>query len=68
MTESVAARAFEPWFSQRQDVGGRGLGLALCRLLVRQVGGEVEIVDRGGRAGTRMRISVEVLRELEVDS
>jgi two-component system C4-dicarboxylate transport sensor histidine kinase DctB len=60
MTESVAARAFEPWFSQRQSEGGRGMGLALSRLLVRQIGGEVEIVDRGGRSGTRVRISLEV--------
>jgi predicted RND superfamily exporter protein/signal transduction histidine kinase len=65
MTEAIAARAFEPWFSERRDQGGRGMGLALSRLLLRQVGGDVEIVDRGGRSGTRVRISVEVQTGIE---
>jgi predicted RND superfamily exporter protein/signal transduction histidine kinase len=68
MTEAIAARAFEPWFSERRDQGGRGMGLALSRLLVRQVGGDVEIVDRGGRSGTRVRISVEVQAGIEATS
>ena len=43
MDDETKARAFEPWFTRRAEQGGRGLGLALCRLLIRQLGGEVEI-------------------------
>jgi signal transduction histidine kinase len=56
MDEETKARAFEPWFTKRESEGGRGLGLALCRLLVRQLGGEVEIAMSEPGKGTRMRI------------
>ena len=56
MDDYISARAFEPWFTTRHDEGGRGLGLALCRLLIRQIGGVVEIVSSEPGKGTRMRI------------
>jgi hypothetical protein len=56
MDEETQARAFDPWFTRRSDRGGRGLGLTLCRLLVRQRGGDVQIVESRPGKGTRMRI------------
>jgi len=56
MDEETQRHAFEPWFTRRAAEGGRGLGLALCQLLVRQVGGEVEIAASEPGKGTRMRI------------
>jgi signal transduction histidine kinase len=56
MDEATKSRAFEPWFTTRAEEGGRGLGLALCRLLIRQVGGDVEIAASEPEKGTRMRI------------
>jgi uncharacterized protein len=56
MDEETRVRAFEPWFTRRAEHGGRGLGLPLSQLLIRQVGGEVEIVSSEPGKGTRMRI------------
>lgn len=56
MNEETKSRAFEAWFTQRSAQGGRGLGLALCQLLIRQVGGDVEIAASEPEKGTRMRI------------
>ena len=56
MDDDTKARAFEPWFTKRAEQGGRGLGLALCRLLIRQLRGEVEIAASRPGKGTRMRI------------
>jgi hypothetical protein len=56
MDAATRSRAFEPWFTTRAVEGGRGLGLALCQLLIRQLGGEVEIASSEPGKGTRMRI------------
>lgn len=49
MSESELASAFEPFFSTRE--GGRGLGLFLARLHVRQLGGSL-VLSSGSDSGT----------------
>jgi two-component system NtrC family sensor kinase len=43
-------KIFEPFFTTRADCGGTGLGLGLCRMLVSEMGGRIEVrsaVERG---------------------
>ena len=37
------ARIFEPFFTTRADSGGTGLGLGLCRMLISEMGGRIEV-------------------------
>ena len=48
-------RLFEPFFTTRPD--GTGLGLALCREIVGQHGGRIELAD-GIAAGAAFRITL----------
>jgi signal transduction histidine kinase len=36
-------RIFEPFFTTRADSGGTGLGLGLCRMLISEMGGRIEV-------------------------
>jgi len=36
-------RIFEPFFTTRADSGGTGLGLGLCRMLIHEMGGRIEV-------------------------
>jgi two-component system, NtrC family, sensor kinase len=36
-------KIFEPFFSTRADSGGTGLGLGLCRMLMNEMGGRIEV-------------------------
>ena len=47
-------RLFEPFYSSRSDSGG-GLGLAICKRLVEEVGGQIHIED-GPSGGARFRV------------
>ena len=43
-------KIFEPFFTTRADSGGTGLGLGLCRMLISEMGGRIEVrsvVDQG---------------------
>ena len=36
-------KIFEPFFTTRKDAGGTGLGLALCRMLISEMDGQIEV-------------------------
>ncbi|MBN1764380.1 MAG: hypothetical protein JW860_03905 [Sedimentisphaerales bacterium] len=48
-------KIFEPFFTTRQNEGGTGLGLALCRMLISEMGGDIEVESQLGE-GTTFRI------------
>ena len=41
--ESNKDKIFEPFFTTRKDAGGTGLGLALCRMLISEMDGQIEV-------------------------
>jgi signal transduction histidine kinase len=53
MDDATAARAFDLFFTTRGSRGGSGVGLALCREIVGQLGGRLELRSRPGK-GTRV--------------
>ena len=55
MTDEVAAKAFEPFFSTKETGKGSGLGLSQVYGVTRQLGGAVQLKTRLGE-GTRMEI------------
>jgi len=36
-------KIFEPFFTTRAESGGTGLGLGLCRMLISEMGGRIEV-------------------------
>ncbi|MDX8402128.1 MAG: ATP-binding protein [Mariprofundaceae bacterium] len=48
---------FQPFWSQRADKGGSGLGLAMVQRIVRQHGGEIDVESEPGR-GACFRIAL----------
>lgn len=57
-------KVFEPFFTTRAESGGTGLGLGLCRMLVSEMGGRMEVQSVVGR-GTVFRV---ILDPAEVSS
>jgi signal transduction histidine kinase len=55
MPPEVVARAFDPFFTTKPPGKGTGLGLSQVYGLVRQMGGDVDIVSRPGE-GTSVRL------------
>jgi len=45
-------KIFEPFFTTRADSGGTGLGLGLCRMLISEMGGRVEVRSALGQGAT----------------
>jgi PAS domain S-box-containing protein len=50
-------RIFEPFFTTKSPGEGTGLGLFVCRTIVRGLGGEVSVGDRPG-GGARFRVKL----------
>ena len=60
LTETEQARIFEPFYrAGRADTGGLGLGLAICRGLIRAQGGSISIDSAPGK-GTTVSIALPV--------
>jgi len=58
-------RVFEPYFTCKQDTGGTGLGLTLCRHLAAAHGGSIDFsseVGRGSRFCLRLPVAAEIHR------
>ena len=55
MTQEVAARAFEPYFTTKEQGKGTGLGLSMVFGFSRQSGGHVNVYSERGR-GTTLRL------------
>jgi len=45
-------KIFEPFFTTRADRGGTGLGLGLCRMLISEMGGRIEVHSVLGQGTT----------------
>lgn len=41
--QSLMEKVFEPFFTTKADRGGTGLGLGLCRMLISEMGGRIEL-------------------------
>jgi C4-dicarboxylate-specific signal transduction histidine kinase len=54
ITPEMQPHLFEPWHTTKRGDRGLGLGLAVGRSLLREAGGELELVDTGAH-GTRFR-------------
>lgn len=63
MTEEVRRRAFEPFFTTKEAGRGTGLGLALVRSLMHQIGGCLTL-HSATEAGTIVRLYFPVARTL----
>lgn len=55
-------RIFEPFFTTRADAGGTGLGLGLCRMLISEMGGRIEVRSTLGQ-GTTFTVILNAYRE-----
>ncbi|MCO5151328.1 MULTISPECIES: ATP-binding protein [unclassified Shinella] len=61
MSPEAADKAFEPYFTTRDEEGGAGLGLAVVYGFVRQSGGDARILSIQGK-GTVVELTFPVLR------
>lgn len=58
ISDEVAKRATEPFFSTRRDEGGSGLGLTIAREIVSHHQGTFSLAKRVGTRGTRATIAL----------
>lgn len=55
-------RIFEPFFTTRAESGGTGLGLGLCRMLISEMGGRIDVRSVLGQ-GTTFTVILSAYRE-----
>lgn len=62
IAEGDRERVFEPFVrlegSRSRETGGAGLGMAIARTLIRQMGGEITLQDRQSGQGLLVRVSL----------
>ncbi|MFE1597751.1 sensor histidine kinase [Methylobacterium sp. ID0610] len=65
MSEEVARRAFEPFFTTRRDSGGTGLGLHLAfNIVTHQLGGRISLAAAPG-AGSRFVLTLPLVAPVQ---
>ncbi len=64
MSEEIKARAFEPYFTTKEQGEGTGLGLSVVHGIVRSMSGEVRIYSEEGQ-GTTFHVYLPVADEAE---
>lgn len=52
ISRALLEKIFEPFFTTRADRGGTGLGLGLCRMLISEMGGRIEVRSAVGHGTT----------------
>jgi len=62
MESSVLAHAFEESFTTKPAAKGRGIGLYLCKTLIEEIGGRIELESRLD-AGTTARVCIPLRAE-----
>ncbi|MEY2920905.1 MAG: hypothetical protein RL261_2210 [Pseudomonadota bacterium] len=67
MTPEVMARAFDESFSTKPAGKGRGIGLFLCKTLIEQSGGRIELASTVG-AGTTVNLLLPVVTPLRTEA
>lgn len=63
MTEEIRQRIFDPFFTTKSH--GTGLGLHICRQVLEDLNGSIEVESVPGK-GTRFTVSLPVVTELEL--
>jgi signal transduction histidine kinase len=58
VSEQVRARLFEPFVTSRAGQGGFGLGLAVCKRLIEQAGGTIDLAPSGIEDGAEFIITL----------
>jgi nitrogen-specific signal transduction histidine kinase len=59
-------KIFEPFYTTRADRGGTGLGLGLCRMLIAEMGGRIEVRSALGQGSTFTVVLHPAARETEL--
>jgi len=67
VAEEVLKRVFEPFFSTKTDRGGTGMGLAITRDLIVNLGGQVSL-ENLERGGARATVRLQRWKESEASS
>jgi signal transduction histidine kinase len=65
ITDDVARRATEPFFTTKSEESGTGLGLAIASEIVKHHHGELTLTSGGHVRGTRATVELAALREVE---
>lgn len=64
ITDAVARRAAEPFFTTKSDESGTGLGLAIASEIVKHHHGELTLTSRGRARGTRATVELAAVDEV----
>ena len=62
MSDEEQVRAFDPFYSRRENLAGTGLGLTLCHGIVADHDGKIDVDSQPG-AGTRVTVELPIERD-----